>query len=129
MDRGIEQPFASTLRVLAVSGVLGDIGDQTYVENALAIVGGIKAPIEVEIGASQVQPHLFGHLFQGYFINAEIRYMESQPLERGVDCSPEPFPLQSVTCRLNSKYNYFICPQSIESIYIVPRKPFVWIMP
>ena len=129
MDGGIEEAFAAALRALAVTGVLFDVGDQAGIKNTLPIAGGIKAPIEVEIGASQVQPHLFGHLFQGYFINAEIRYMESQPLERGVDCSPEPFPLQSVTCRLNSKYNYFICPQSIESIYIVPRKPFVWIMP
>jgi hypothetical protein len=35
------------------------------IENALAIVRGIKAAIEVEVGASQVQPDLLGHLLQG----------------------------------------------------------------
>ena len=35
-----------------------------------------------------------------------------------VDCSPEPFPLQSVACRYNSKNNCFICSQSIEATCI-----------
>jgi hypothetical protein len=34
-------------------------------ENALAIVRGIKAPIKVERGTSEVQPDLFGDLLQG----------------------------------------------------------------
>ncbi len=43
---------------------LVDVGDQARIENALPIVRGIKAPIEVEVGASEVQPDLFGHLLQ-----------------------------------------------------------------
>src|SRR6266851_688860 len=54
MNSGVEQPFAPTLRVRAVAGVLWDIGDQTCV-----------AAIEVKVGASDLHPHLLGHLLQG----------------------------------------------------------------
>ncbi len=65
MDRGVEQPLAPTLGALAVPRILLDVGDHTGIENALAIVGGIKAAIEVERGPSEVQPDLFGYLLQG----------------------------------------------------------------
>ena len=45
MDRCIEQPLAPTLDALAVPRILLDVGDHTGVENALAIVGGIKAAV------------------------------------------------------------------------------------
>ena len=61
----LKKPFASALGALAVAGILFDVGDQARIENALPIVRGIKAAIEVEIGASEVQPNLFGHLLQG----------------------------------------------------------------
>src|SRR6267378_3880867 len=64
MDRFVEEALPSTLRALAVPRILGDIGDQAGVEDALAIAGGIKAAIEVEVGPSEVQPDLFGYLFQ-----------------------------------------------------------------
>ena len=48
--------------MLAVTGNLGDVGDQARIENALAIGDGVKAAIEVTVGASQVQPDLLGHL-------------------------------------------------------------------
>jgi len=64
MDGGVEQPLASTLGRLAVARILFDVGNQASIENAFAIVCGIKAPIEVEIGTSEVQIHFFGHLFQ-----------------------------------------------------------------
>ena len=64
MDHCIEEAFASALGVLAITRILFDVRDQAGVENAFAIVRGIKAPIEVEIGASEVQPHLFGYLLQ-----------------------------------------------------------------
>jgi hypothetical protein len=54
------------LGVLAVAWILLDIRDQARVENALAIVGRIKAAIQVEIGASEVYPHLFGHALQRF---------------------------------------------------------------
>ena len=54
MDCGIEQPLAATLGALAVAWILGDIGDQARIENALPVVGGIKAPIEVEIRSAEV---------------------------------------------------------------------------
>ena len=65
MDGFVEEAFASALGVLAVPGILCDVGDQARIENALPIVRRIKATIKVEISASQVQPNLFGHLLQG----------------------------------------------------------------
>ncbi len=65
MDGFVEEAFASAFRGLAVAGILFDIGDQAGIENALAIVRGIKAPIKVELGTSEVQPDLFGYLLQG----------------------------------------------------------------
>src|SRR5882672_576413 len=64
MDGCVEEAFASAFRGLAVAGILFDIGDQAGIENARAIVRGIKAAIEVEVGPSEVQPDLFGYLFQ-----------------------------------------------------------------
>ena len=66
MDRGVEEPLASALGALAVPGILWDVGDQARIENVRAIACGIKATIEVEIRASEVQPHLFGHAFQRF---------------------------------------------------------------
>src|SRR3989449_7514730 len=64
MDGGVEEAFAPALGRLSVARILCDVGDQARIENALPIVRGIKAPIEVEVGASEVQPDLFGHLLQ-----------------------------------------------------------------
>src|SRR5262249_24921680 len=64
MNRGIEEPLAPALGVLAVAGILWDVGDQTGIEDALPIVRRIKAAIEIEIGTSEVQPDLFRHLLQ-----------------------------------------------------------------
>jgi hypothetical protein len=66
MDSGIKQAFATALGTLAVPAILWDVGDQARREHALAMVRRINATIEVEIGASEVQPNLFGHLLQGF---------------------------------------------------------------
>ena len=66
MDRGVEQPLAPTLGTLAVTRILLDVGDHTGIENALAIVGGIKAASEIEIGTSEVQPDLFATFFNAF---------------------------------------------------------------
>ena len=66
MDGGVEEAFAAALGALAVTGVLFDVGDQAGIKNTLPIVGGIKTAIEVEGGASEVQPHLFSYLFQRF---------------------------------------------------------------
>src|SRR5262245_57521551 len=66
MDGGMKQAVATALGTLAVPTVLWDVGDQARIEHALAIVRRIKATIEVEMGASEVQPDLFGHLLQGF---------------------------------------------------------------
>src|SRR5215470_19381286 len=50
MDGFVEEAFPSALRGLAVAGILFDIGDQAGIENALPIVRGIKAAIQVEVG-------------------------------------------------------------------------------
>ena len=63
MDGLVEEAFASAFRGLAVAGILFDIGDEARIENALAIVRSIKAAIQIEIGPSEIQPDLFGHLF------------------------------------------------------------------
>jgi hypothetical protein len=39
---------------------------QTHIENALAIGEGVKATIEVEVGASEVHTDLFGYAFQRF---------------------------------------------------------------
>jgi hypothetical protein len=57
------RPRLGRLRFRRFSGMLGD---QARIEHALAIVRRIKATIEVEQGASEVQPDLFGHLLQGF---------------------------------------------------------------
>src|SRR5262245_42864909 len=64
MDRCIEEALAPALGGLAITRILFDVRDQAGIEDALPVVCGIKATIEVEIGASQVQPHLFRHFFQ-----------------------------------------------------------------
>ena len=64
MDSGVEEAFAAALGALAVTGVLLDIGDEADIKNTLSIAGGIKTAIEVEVGASEVQPHLFRYLLQ-----------------------------------------------------------------
>ena len=64
MNRGVEEPLAPALGTLTVARILGDVGDQAGIEYALPIAGRIKAAIEVEVGTSEVQPDLLGHLFQ-----------------------------------------------------------------
>ena len=64
MDGCVEEAFASALGRLAVARMLFDVGDQARMEKALPMVRGIKAAIEIQIGASEVQPDLFGHLLQ-----------------------------------------------------------------
>ena len=49
MDRGVEEPLAAALDVLAVAEILGDVGDHPGIENALAIGSGIKAAVEIDI--------------------------------------------------------------------------------
>ena len=66
MDHGVEEPLAPTLGALAVTGILFDVGDHAGIENALPILRSIKAAIEIEIGSSEVQPDLCGHLFERF---------------------------------------------------------------
>jgi hypothetical protein len=65
MDGGVEEPLAPTFGALAVAGILWNAGDHAGIEDALPIMRGVKAAIEVEIGASEVHPDFFGHLLQG----------------------------------------------------------------
>ena len=66
MNGGIEEPFAPSLGALAVAGILFNVGDHTSVENALTIVRGIKASVEIQIGSSKVQPDHLSHPLQGF---------------------------------------------------------------
>jgi hypothetical protein len=66
MNGFMEEALASTLGALAMTGILCDVGDHTGIENALPITCRIKAAIEINIGASEVHPDLFGHLLQSF---------------------------------------------------------------
>src|SRR5215475_2099241 len=65
MDGFIEEAFASTLGGLAIAGIRFNVGDHARIEHALAMVRRIKATIEVERGACEVQTNMFGDLLQG----------------------------------------------------------------
>src|SRR5262245_57688231 len=64
MNGFVEQSLAPSLGGLAIARVVFNVRNQSRIENALAIACGIKAAIEVEIGTSQVQPDLLGHVLQ-----------------------------------------------------------------
>jgi hypothetical protein len=66
MDSGIEEPLAPSLGALAVAGILWDVGDHAGIENALAIVRGIKSSVEIQIGSCENQPDHFSDLLQGF---------------------------------------------------------------
>ena len=66
MNGGVEQAFASALRGLAVAGILFDVGNHAGIENAPPIVRGIKTTIKVKVGSTEIDTHLFGHLFQRF---------------------------------------------------------------
>ena len=66
LDGGVEEAFASALGRLAVARMLWDVGDQARIEDQLPIVCGITAAIQVDIGAFEVQPDLFGYLLQRF---------------------------------------------------------------
>src|SRR5712691_3430094 len=57
------RPRLGRLRLRGFSGMLGD---HARVENALAIRSGVKAAVEIDIGPSEVQTDLLGHLLQGF---------------------------------------------------------------
>ena len=65
MDGFIEEPLASALGSFAIAWILFDVRNQPRIEDALPIACGVKATIEVEIGASQISTDLFRHLLQG----------------------------------------------------------------
>src|SRR5688572_8795051 len=60
VDRFIEQTLSSPLHLLSIARILFDIGDHARIENALAIVLGIKSSVEIQIGSSKVQTGRFG---------------------------------------------------------------------
>ena len=66
MDGCVEEPLAPSLGALAVAWILFDIRDHARIENAFAIVCGIKAGVEIDMGASEVQTNLLGHLLQRF---------------------------------------------------------------
>jgi hypothetical protein len=63
MDHGIDQALPGALGGLAIARILFDVRNQPRMENALPIACGIKAAIQIELGPSEIQPDLCGHLF------------------------------------------------------------------
>jgi hypothetical protein len=57
----IAAPLPATLRGFAMTRMRVDVRNQTRVENARAIAGRVKAAIEVEGSASEVQADLLGY--------------------------------------------------------------------
>jgi hypothetical protein len=66
MDGGIEQTLSSSFRVLSIARILFDVGDHAGIEDALAIVRGIKAGVEIQVGSCQCKTNRFGHPLQGF---------------------------------------------------------------
>jgi hypothetical protein len=67
MDGGVEEAFATTLRHRAVARILCDVRDQAGIENALPIMRGINAPIEVEIrSAARSNPTSLATFFSAF---------------------------------------------------------------
>jgi hypothetical protein len=62
MASGIEEPLGA----LAIAGILWDVRDHAGIENALAIVRGIKSGVEIQIGSCEDQPDYFSDLLQGF---------------------------------------------------------------
>jgi hypothetical protein len=54
MHGGIEEPLVSALGALAVAGIFLNVGNHARIENTSAIVHGIKASIEIQIGSSKL---------------------------------------------------------------------------
>jgi hypothetical protein len=68
--------------------MLFDVGAQASMKDTLAIVGGITTASEVEGGASENQPHLFGYPFQGFEALREqphIRFVDGSHGDRRYD--------------------------------------------
>src|SRR3989442_15399815 len=66
MNRGVEEPLAPALGTLTVARILGDVGDQTRIEDALPIVRRIKAAIEIEIGPLRSSPTSLATSFNAF---------------------------------------------------------------
>jgi hypothetical protein len=64
MDRFVEQTRSSPLRLLSITRILLNVGDQPSIENALAVVLGIKARVEIQIGPCECQTNGFGDQLQ-----------------------------------------------------------------
>jgi hypothetical protein len=64
MDRFIEQTLSSPLRLLSITRILLNVGDQPSIENTLAIVLGIKSRVEIQIGPCECQTNGFGDQLQ-----------------------------------------------------------------
>src|SRR5262245_45947743 len=82
----VESPLATSLGGLAIARVFFDVRNHARIEDQLPIVCGIKAAIKVEVGASQVQTDLVGHLLQGVqTIRQEnhIRFIDGSDREWG----------------------------------------------
>jgi hypothetical protein len=64
MNGSVESSLSSTLRVLSMTRILLNIGDQASIEHARAIVFGIKSRVEIQIGPCECQTNGFGDQLQ-----------------------------------------------------------------
>ena len=66
VDGRVTEAFAPSLGGLTVEGMLLALGEQAGIKNTRAMVRGVKAAIQVEIGASEVHADLLGSLRHGF---------------------------------------------------------------
>lgn len=64
VDVGIEQAFSSSLGLLPIAGIFGDVGDQPVIEADFAPIARIESTVGVEKGTDKGQSQLF-HLLEG----------------------------------------------------------------
>jgi hypothetical protein len=64
VDQRIEQALSSSLGLLAIAGIFGDVGDKAVIDADFASITGIESAIGVEKGANNGQAQPF-HLLEG----------------------------------------------------------------
>src|SRR6266849_8512160 len=65
VERDSEAAFASPFGLLAVPGILRDVGLQPGSEDTLALGFAVKARIQIEHGPGQIEPRFAGNAFAG----------------------------------------------------------------
>jgi hypothetical protein len=110
MNSFVEEPLPSSLCALAVAWILFDVGDHARIENALAIVRGIKTCIKIEIRTCQHQTCHFGHALQ------RVQSIRSKYHSRFIDWSDRT-GRQHIAIVVRDSYDF------LALLVFIPRVP------